>query len=174
MTIVTLTNRAGEIQWFVADLERDDPMPAMIEPPQSDFERALRKVLWWIVGIFVFLAVVPFVGMTLFEAFARARGPFPWREMLPGCAALFGPFLLWIALGAMYFRAPRELRSIYFGDFSGGRSFGTYYLGGIAQFFSGYRKRFGIDVWFWLMLISIAWIVIVIVAVVVSFGHIHH
>jgi len=59
----------------------------MNESPQSGFERAIRRVLWWIIGIFVFLGVVPFVGMTLFEAFVRARGPFPWREMLPGCAA---------------------------------------------------------------------------------------
>jgi uncharacterized membrane protein len=143
----------------------------MHESPQSGFERAVRKVCWWIIGIFVFLGVVPFVGMTLFEAFARARGPFPWREMLPGCAAMCGPFLLWIALAAMYFRAPRELRSIYFGDFGQRwRSSGRYYFDGISQFFSGYRKRFGIDVWFGLMLIAIPWSVIVIVAVVVSFS----
>jgi hypothetical protein len=35
-------------------------------------------------------------------------------------------------------------------------------------------KRFGIDAWFWLMLISIPWTVIVIVAVVVSFAHTRH
>jgi uncharacterized membrane protein len=143
----------------------------MIESPQSGSERAVRKVCWWIIGIFIFLGVVPFVGMTLFEAFARARGPFPWREMLPGCAVMSGPVLLWIALAAMYFRAPRELRSIYFGDFGQRwRSPGRYYFDGISQFFSGYRKRFGIDVWFWLMLISIPWSVIVVVAVVVSFS----
>jgi hypothetical protein len=146
----------------------------MNESPQSGFERAVRKIAWWIIGIFVFLGVVPFVGMTLFDAFARA--PFPWREMLPGCAVMGGPFLLWIALAAMYFRAPRELRSIYFGNFGtrtrgvGNISSGQIYLDGILQFFRGYRKRFGIDVWFWLMLISIPWSVIAAVAVVASFG----
>ena len=151
----------------------------MNETPQSGFERAVRKVALWIIGIFVFLGVVPFVGMTLFDAFARARGPFPWREMLPGCAVLGGPFLLWIALAAMYFRAPRELRSIYFGNFGTrtqifGISSGQIYLGGIRQFFRGYRERFGIDVWFWLMLISIAWSVIAAVALVVSFSQTRH
>ena len=142
----------------------------MNEPPQSGLERVVRKVLWWTIGVFVFLVVVPFVGMTLFDAFARARGPFPWRELLPGCVVLFGPFLLWISLAAMYFRAPRELRGIYFGQLGG--STGVYYLGGIARFFSAYRKRFGIDVWFWLMLISIAWCIILIVSLFVPSGHI--
>jgi hypothetical protein len=145
---------------------------AMNEPPQSGFERVVRKVLAWIIGIFVFLAVIPFVGMTLFEAFARRRGPFPWREGLPVFAAMSGPFLLWIALAAMYFRAPRELRGIYF---SGGQGFGgMLYFDRIYQFFSGYRKRFGIDVWFWLMLISIPWSVIVIVAAMLSLGRTRH
>jgi hypothetical protein len=144
------------------------------EPPKSGFERAVRKALGWIIGIFVFLAVVPFVGMTLFEAFSRARRPFPWTEMLPVFAAMSGPVLLWIALAAMYFRAPRELRSIYFSRHGLGGFGGMFYFDRIYQFFSGYRKRFGIDVWFWLMLISIPWSVIVIVAVVVSLGHTGH
>jgi hypothetical protein len=144
----------------------------MNDSPQSGFERVVRKVLWWIIGLFIFLAFVPFVGMTLFDGFARARGPFPWRETLPGCALMLGPFLLWISLAAMYFRAPRELRSIYFGHLGG--STGDYDLGGIAQFFSGYRKRFGIDFWFWLMLISILWSVIVIVEIGVELGHTRH
>jgi uncharacterized BrkB/YihY/UPF0761 family membrane protein len=105
-----LSNRPGEIRRFVAYLDRDDPMPTMNEPPPSGLEGVVRKALWWIIGLFVFLAFVPFVGMTLRDAFAR--GPFPWREMLPGCVVLLGPFLLWIALAAMYFRAPRELRTI--------------------------------------------------------------
>ena len=127
--------------------------------------------MWWIIGIFVLLAFVPFVGMTIFDAFVRARWHFPWREMLPGCVVIFGPFLLWISLAAMYFRAPRELRGIYFGQLGRG---GGYYLGGISQFFSGYRKRFGIDVWFWLMLISIPWSVFVIVDLIVELGHTRH
>jgi len=144
-------------------------MPTMNESPQSDFERVLRKVLAWIIGIFVFLAVVPFVGMTLFEAFSR--GPIPWREGLPGCALMFGPFLMWIALATMYFRAPKQLRSIYFSGWEFGLE--VFYFDRIFQFFSGYRKRFGIDGWFWLLLISIPWSVIVMVAVAVSFSHRH-
>jgi len=141
----------------------------MNEPQQSGLERVVRKVLWSIIGLFVFLAFVPYVGMMLFDAIAHARGPFPWRKMLPGCAVLFGPFHLWIALAAMYFRAPRELRNIYFGQF--GESTGNYYVNGIYQFFSGYKKRFGIDVWFWLLLVSIAWSIVIIIAVVASCGH---
>jgi hypothetical protein len=144
----------------------------MNESPQSGFARVLRKLLAWIIGIFVFLAVFPFVGMTLFEAFSRARGPIPWREGLPGCALMFGPFLLWIALAAMYFRAPKELRSIYFSTW--GPAGGILNFGRIYQFFSGYRKRFGIDVWFWLVLISIPWSVMVIVAVAATFSHTRH
>ena len=134
-------------------------------------ERVVRKVLWWIIGLFIFLAVVPYVGMMLIDAFRR--GPLPWREMLPGCAVMFGPVLLWITLAVMYFRAPKELRNIYFGHL-GGRFSGSYDPGGIFQFFSGYRKRFGIDIWFWLMLISIPWSVLVIVAVVVLIGQAQH
>lgn len=137
----------------------------MNQSPQGGWERALRKALWWIIGLFVFLAFVPFVGMTLFEGFKR--GPLPWREMLPGCALMFGPVLLWISLAAMYFRAPKELRTIYFGDFGdrGGFS-GRYNVGGIIRFFSGYRKHFGMDVWFIALLISIVWSVILVIAFV--------
>jgi hypothetical protein len=142
----------------------------MNQSPQSGFERGLRRVLWSIIAIFIFLALIPFVGMILFDAFARVRGPFPWKDLLPGFALISGPVLLWIALTAMYFRAPKELRNIYFGQL-GGRFSGSYDFGGIFQFFSGYRKRFGLDVWFWMMLMSIPWTVLVILSLGVAFGH---
>lgn len=130
----------------------------MNEAPRSGLERAVRKALWFIIGLFVFLFFIPFVGLTLFDAFARPA-PFPARELLPCGALIFGPFLLWIGLAAMYFRAPRELRHIYFGEM--GRA-GRYDAAGIFQFFSGYHKRFGIDIWSWLVLISIPWTIVVI------------
>lgn len=140
----------------------------MKESAQSGLERAIRKVLWSIIAIFVLLGVVPFVGRTLYDAFAHRRGPFPWRDALALCAFVSGPFLLWISLAAMYFRAPRELRNIYFGQL-GGRYSGRTDFAGIYQFFSGYRKRFGIDVWFWVVLMSIPWTIIVIVVGTVFF-----
>jgi len=37
--------------------------------------------LAWIIGIFVCLVVLPYIGMMLFEIFSRP-GPFPWRHNL--------------------------------------------------------------------------------------------
>jgi hypothetical protein len=143
----------------------------MNQASKSGLEGGLRRLLWLIIAIFIFLALIPFVGMMLFDAFARVRGPISWKDPLCFLALISGPVLLWIALAAMYFRAPRELRDIYFGQMAG-RYSGTYDLRGVFQFFSGYRKRFGIDAWSWIALMSIPWTIVVIVALGLAFsGH---
>ncbi len=129
----------------------------------KSIERGIRIVGYVVIGLFVLLFFIPFVGMMLYDAICANPKAILEFLRIPGCWAFFlGPILFWFALMTFYFRLPKELRTVYVATKPGG-----YRLEAIAMLVREYRARHGYDWLLWILTAS-GLVTLVIIADVIA------
>ncbi len=127
-------------------------------------ERFVKIVGYTIIGLFLLLFFIPFVGLSLYDAIRRSPGAILEFFRLPGCwMILVGPILFWISLAAFYFRLPKESRGVYVAEKPGG-----FYFRAIALLFREYRRIHGFDWLLWIVAASGALTLVIVVALIAS------
>lgn len=131
----------------------------------SPAERVIRTVGYVAVGFFLAFIFLPIVGFALYNALVRERAKAVAFLAEPGLWIIAaGPVLLWTSLVLMYFRLPREVRSVNVGTF--GRN--DLRIGRLMAMLRQYRHIHGFDWVLWAMSLSALVTAVLLMALAVS------